>query len=199
MKKVALIISLGAAMQFASAATVMYGNSTPFEGDSNHGPRFLLGSELTIDQQLTLQDVGVIFRSVGYNANFGLYSDMNGSPDMLLDSTGVFSVTETGDTHHAFQQNSIITPGSYWLMGVFDGDASVGKNYQTSKHVAYQTLFDISALPATFGDAQTYTGTELNYYITGTTVDSVPEPETYAMLLVGLGALSVMARRRKSQ
>lgn len=198
MKKIALIISLTAAMQLASAATVVYGNSTPFTGDSRHSPNYLLGSEITIDQQITLQDVGIIFRSAGYAANFGLYSDMHGSPDRLLDSTGVFIVFATGDTHQAFQDSSIITPGIYWLMGVFDGPASVGKNFGSSMLVAYNSLSDISALPATFGAALTYSGTQLNYYITGATVDAVPEPETYVMLLAGLGALGVVARRRKS-
>ena len=32
--------------------------------------------------------------------------------------------------------------------------------------------------------------------ITGNTVAAVPEPETYAMLLAGLGVIGVMARRR---
>jgi hypothetical protein len=34
---------------------------------------------------------------------------------------------------------------------------------------------------------------------TGTLVSAVPEPETYAMLLAGLGLMASIVRRRKSQ
>jgi hypothetical protein len=36
-------------------------------------------------------------------------------------------------------------------------------------------------------------------YATGSIVSPVPEPETYAMLLVGLGLMGGMARRRKQK
>jgi hypothetical protein len=35
------------------------------------------------------------------------------------------------------------------------------------------------------------------FYVSGMTVTAVPEPETYAMMLAGLGLLGWMARRRK--
>ncbi len=37
------------------------------------------------------------------------------------------------------------------------------------------------------------------YGVTGTLVSAVPEPETYAMLLAGLGLMASIVRRRKSQ
>ena len=36
------------------------------------------------------------------------------------------------------------------------------------------------------------------FYLGGVVVSAVPEPETYAMMLLGLGALSLFARRRRA-
>lgn len=48
-----------------------------------------------------------------------------------------------------------------------------------------------------------FAGTELNaankgYYAGVLSVSAVPEPETYAMMLAGLGAIGFMARRRRA-
>ncbi|MDD5481180.1 FxDxF family PEP-CTERM protein, partial [Rhodoferax sp.] len=45
-----------------------------------------------------------------------------------------------------------------------------------------------------------YTGDDdknSQFYLSSMTVAAVPEPETYAMLLAGLGMLGAVARRRK--
>jgi len=78
--------------------------------------------------------------------------------------------------------------------------AVVGINDYGHAHLDMQNF----ALPATF---QTQTLTDIVFYspgtpggipfLAGTTVAAIPEPETYAMLLAGLGLLGFMARHRK--
>ncbi len=53
---------------------------------------------------------------------------------------------------------------------------------------APQTSFSISGLPRDFSNYRTYSSN----------VSAVPEPETYAMMLVGLSLIGFAARRRKS-
>lgn len=68
----------------------------------------------------------------------------------------------------------------------------VAEDYKVSKNGHYAAPGDTSAYIHDGGnDTHKYT----NYAFE---VTAVPEPETYAMLLAGLGALSFVARRRKS-
>lgn len=53
---------------------------------------------------------------------------------------------------------------------------------------APQTSFSISGLPRGFSNYRTYSS-----------VSAVPEPETYSMMLLGLGLMGFVARRRKSK
>lgn len=43
-----------------------------------------------------------------------------------------------------------------------------------------------------------YSGTGVHFAVDSITVNAVPEPETYAMMLAGLAALTAVARRRKT-
>ena len=48
-----------------------------------------------------------------------------------------------------------------------------------------------------YGSDQNYCADQ--FYLSGMTVTAVPEPETYAMLLAGLGLMGAVARRRKGK
>ena len=46
--------------------------------------------------------------------------------------------------------------------------------------------------------AGTVTGTQGGTYVLSSALMPIPEPETYALLLAGLGAVAFVSRRRKS-
>ncbi|MES2128569.1 MAG: PEP-CTERM sorting domain-containing protein [Pseudomonadota bacterium] len=198
MKSLFLSLVLALASQCASAATtVSYGNTTPFIDNSNHSPHYLLGSQVSVGQAITLADAGIDFRSTGYGGNFGIYSDVGGLPGQLISQTGFFSVTSVGDTQIAFQNHATISAGNYWLMAVFNAPASVGISPNNNiSSIAYRYLGAISNLPVNFGTAQQYDGQEFNFYVTGT-IAAVPEPSRY--LMFGAGLLALMALRKKQQ
>ena len=87
---------------------------------------------------------------------------------------------------------SVYTPGSTANFSITLSNVAVGSNT-----VGVSTYFGYGAATAQsasnqYGNYSTFTGTFAS------PVAAVPEPETYAMLLAGLGLVGFMARRRKS-
>lgn len=87
---------------------------------------------------------------------------------------------------------SVYTPGSTANFSITLSNVAVGNNT-----VGVTTYFGYGAATAQsasnqYGNYSTFTGTFAS------PVAAVPEPETYAMMLAGLGLVGFLARRRKS-
>ena len=123
------------------------------------------------------------------------------------------SLTGSFDDIFKFQLGAGVTGVVGGIVGTADS-AAFTFNFQTSfdgSHWSGSTPVALTTdVSGVFSAAQTVTGLSAGptywFRISGTTVGAdyslnlapVPEPETYAMLLAGLGLMGVIARRRKS-
>ena len=110
--------------------------------------------------------------------------------------------------------NKAVTIDKIWFNNNHDGDGSLSGNKVKIGGTDY-ALFLATGVPS-FNDDWTpnvsfnvAAGGSLlfslastnfdQFYISGMTVTAVPEPETYAMMLAGLGLLGAVVRRRKQK
>jgi len=106
-------------------------------------------------------------------------SNVTGSFDYLLNAVGASGNTYTGSAI------SGLTASLY--LGNTLKSTSTGLNYSFSNLLSGTYTLKASGTVANGG---------FNLLITNYTVTPVPEPETYAMLLAGLGVMGAIARRR---
>jgi hypothetical protein len=183
----------------AQAATVV-DTGTP----NNHGASLALDStnwlagQVTFNQALQITSVQVYLDDIfgdGGNFNLALYSD-NGN-NMIGGQlyTGVATYESTG-WNGLSNLNWAVSSGKYWVGIEVDADSST--NLLAPQYVANQLTN--TAFSPDGGYSYSYrniSGTGVNSNLSfGVQVAAVPEPETYAMLLVGLGLMGFWARRK---
>jgi hypothetical protein len=115
-----------------------------------------------------------------------LYSNTaNNTVGSLINSfTANYSVTGWNGVSNI---NELVSAGKYWI--AFEGDSS-GASYIAAN--APNPL----ALTA-FASSSSYSNYPMNFALQVDAVAAVPEADSYAMLVIGLGILGFMSRRRK--
>jgi len=182
----------------AHAATVV-DTGTP----DNAGSQLLLdgndwlAGQVTFNQDLQINSVQVYLDDlfgVGGNFNVALYSD-NGNK---IGSQLFSDVATYGSTgwNGLSKLNWAVSSGKYWV-GI-EVDAASSTNLVAPQFVPNQLAN--TAVSWDGGSGYTYrnvSGTGLNSNLSfGLQIAAVPEPETYAMFLIGLGLVGLRARRK---
>jgi PEP-CTERM motif len=136
-----------------------------------------------------------------------MLSSFGGLLDLRLGSNGlVGSGANSESVLVSFVNSSTGTVGSACAYGDFAPNPSV-LGCQATKTTSYQTYLNFKATNPTqyfdrvvFSYGDKYTGESYTFGAAKlTAVTAVPEPETYALMLAGLGAIGFMSRRRKSR
>ena len=140
------------------------GNDVEFPNASAHSPDYLLGGFVTLPAPGMLTHLCVITKAGGPNVILTLYSDGGGDPAHLMALTAATPMT-------LGRMEIPVTPtplaaGTYWIMGVYDADASIGiDETDPGMPVRYTGQPFSSPLPNPFGAALEYTGQQFNYYL----------------------------------
>jgi hypothetical protein len=147
-------------------ADLTFGNATEFTGTSSHSPGFLLGSPVQIPVAVTVTHLAVIAKAGGPSVLLGLYRQSGGVPTTLVVGTsptplapGRLEIPVTPTT---------IAAGTYWLMAMYDTDASVGLDTSVANAQDAYAFRDFSqGLPATVSQPTSMFGQRYNYYLRG--------------------------------
>jgi len=200
----ALLVCLGITAGQAKAIPIIplpppqhFGNDQEFDGTSGQRAGFLLGTKISVPSDLLLISVGIIFKTAGYSANVGIYSDLDGHPADLLATTDPFAVVTTGAVEAPVTAPLNLPAGDYWFQAVYSGSASVGTSFDGEAQVDYVAHSFSNPLPAT-APWNSYLGQPFNYYLVGYAA-AVPEPSTIVLLGSGLIGLVAVARGRRSR
>jgi len=160
-----------------SASADTYGNTTPFETQSEHSPNYVLGVQVEIPVPIVLESFGLMYghEDAGpphiANAIFGLYSSgQDGLPATLVAVTNPINLnTQTTYDQIPFTSTPEISPGTYWMMALYESQASPRMTLlDSSSLVAYWSNPYSSGMPQTAPGISTYTGQDFNYWVNGT-------------------------------
>lgn len=149
-----------------------------------------LAGQVTFNQALTLNSIETYLKAdlstdVGAKFTIALYSDNNNHVgDAISSATAIFS----GNGWNGVSAlNWNLDAGTYWI-GIEENN---GENFLAVQNV-------VSPLAKTaYADFGNY-ATSANAIQFALRVDAVPETDTYAMLLAGLGIMGLVARRRNA-
>jgi hypothetical protein len=143
---------------------LVYGNAAEFPGSSSHTPDYLLGSAVHVPLSATLTHLSVIAKSAGSRVVLALYSDSGGEPDQLVAATP--ATTMSVGANEIPVTPTLLSAGTYWIMGVYETDASIGFDETDTGAVVYY-LYNPFAdpLPASIEWPSLYLGHRFNYYL----------------------------------
>lgn len=190
-----LTIAGSLALMFAvnANAALVVDTGTP----DNTGTRYVvsdanyLAGQVTLNQALTLNSIETYLKSdlstpAGSKFTVALYSDNNNHVgDFISSATATYAAD---GWNGAYALNWNVGAGTYWV-GI---ESYNGGNYLATQTVAAplaNTAFD------DLTDLGVYTNASIAF---GLRIDAVPETDTYAMLLAGLGIMGLVARRRNA-
>lgn len=169
---------------------------------------------------LVLATAGVVsFGSVAHAApnlisNWGVHNDPSElAGQLLLGGSGAFDHVYNFSLGSSFDALAVavsndfgtffdITGGTVQLFASngdadYTNDASLG-SFSFDSLATGQTFSGLSAGNYFYEVTGTVTGSGGGSYLLSSNISPIPEPETYAMLLVGLGLVGFSVRRRKT-
>ena len=207
------LIAAVASVSFAlpAQASIIYDNGAPVTTDGNETTQWVQAEDFTFAGATTVGGAGVYiagFDGIGeWDGNFTyfLFANSGGSPGSVL-QTGDVSVSPV-DTGQAWNLGGNIFLFEFDFLSPFD--AAAGTTYWLGIHASSDwdrdeiywvdtqdngTIRGHESNGGTFDNWDNF-GSEHAFYLTDGVGTAVPEPGTWAMMLVGFGAAGLALRR----
>ena len=192
-------------------AAIIYDNGAPVTTDGNETTQWVQAEDFTLSGAATVGGAGVYIAGFGgigeWDGNFTyfLFANSSGSPGTVL-QTGNVSVSPV-DTGQAWDLDGNIFLFEFDFLSPFN--ATAGTTYWLGIHASSDwdrdeiywvntgsngTIPGHESNGGTF-DNWDWTGPDHAFYLTDGANTAVPEPGTWAMMLLGFGAAGLALRR----
>ena len=204
----ALCASAAPTLAQTAAITGFTGNNTAVSPNGNGSPA-TVGYQFTANQALSVTALGV------YDYNFGTKGPLQSSHQVGIFTTsgtllGSAMVSPTSTLLDGYRYTNIaglaLTAGQSYLIGAFysavsandDGYYFSTTTVSTSPAITFGSAATVNG--ATFSAPTTLNGTNGRFgpnFLYTTATSAVPEPATWAMMILGMGAIGFAMRRRQ--
>lgn len=133
----------------------------------------------------------------GYFANQG----PEGGSASTVGATLTQKVFDTGSTNLDFSFGTLVPTGDSVVLSNSDGNTSPDASYAIVAGDGIQTTQGSFQYILHFDDPGMNVNGDSDFddLLVGVNISPIPEPETYALLLAGLGMMGYMARRRRAE
>jgi Putative metal-binding motif len=144
--------------------TFTVGNDTKLSLNGNFAANTLLGTTITVPDDMTLTAFGVVSRGGG-GVQMGLYTDTGAGPGTLVASTD--SESATPGTNEFSITGVSISAGTYYIMAVWKSNTPNYYKLDPTKKV-YQVAHTFgTTLPSTYAGGSSFNNQDYNYYLVG--------------------------------
>jgi hypothetical protein len=145
-------------------AVAAYGITTELPSSSQHTAHYLLGSVLNISVPATVTHLSLIAKTGGPQVKMALYTDSGGVPDELV--VGTTAHTLVAGVQDFPVPATPVAAGDYWIMAVYDTDASIAYDFEDGNpSYAFRLHTFSDPLPAEFGPAVVAGSQSFSYYL----------------------------------
>lgn len=140
-----------------------FGYPTDFMTSDTFSENYLLGIPVEITEKCAVTHFGAIAADSGQTARFALYTDKDGEPDALV--IGSSPTLLKGGMQEVRVPTTLVEAGTYWLMALYDKEATMGSSLTFDQKVHYRALDFGDPYPDPFGVADAYEGSRFNYWV----------------------------------
>lgn len=198
-----LMTAAAAAQAGLSFQTASTANRTEIFNGVAGLPSYAVGTSVNLGALLTDEAGTITFTYLGQESGYNNMFHLNINGTNLYESNPVgtsigASVSTLGAINFSFEGNTgrFANNGGSWATGTSIGLIATNRTISTGAGAGTYSFilgYNDSAGAATLGDWDDFV-VGVNFVAA-----PIPEPETYAMMLAGLGLLGVAARRRKQR
>lgn len=141
------------------------GELTPFPDNAgiNVPPNYLYGQQVFVPRDVVMMKLGFNAQLGGYTGRMALYTNTAGAPGMLVVASALSQVVVGPNDLRVTP--TVVTQGTYWLLGNFSSGAAIKRNAAVNVGLAYILHQTGDPLPSPLTGTMSTNNRVMNYHV----------------------------------